>query len=189
MTLHTFAAPQQLGQWVMTSLRTVSAHDLPTIRQRCRHTQVWHVRSRVLPRDLGCLAIGAAWRGLCASIGMVVSRSGKLAAFALIVAIAGATSSTLVAECARPEACPMQHQECHHTSRITECCRGHLGDASHQGGPVEARVQLTVDLSSLPLGLAAGACADVAGTSARIDTSPPSNSCRDLSARFAPLLI
>ena len=129
------------------------------------------------------------WRGLCASIGMVLLRSGKLWAIAVMVAILAATSSTLIAECAQPEACPMQHHECDHTARITDCCCGHASDASHQGGPIESRVQLTVDLSTLPVALAVGAFADTSGTSLRFHASPPSISAPDFATRFAPLLI
>ena len=133
--------------------------------------------------------VRATWRGLCASIGIVLSRSRKLSAIALIVALLAATSSTLIAECAQPDACAMTHHECDHTARITECCCGHASDASHQGGPIESRVQLTVDLSPLPVALAAGTFADTSGTSFQVHTSPPSVSPPDFATRFAPLLI
>jgi hypothetical protein len=114
---------------------------------------------------------------------------GKLAAIALIIAVVTATGSTLIAEGAQREACAMKHHECNNTARITPCCCGHASDASHQGGPVESRVQLTVDLSPLPVALAAGTFADPFGTSVRIDTSPPPVSLPDFATRFAPLLI
>lgn len=174
----------------MTSLGTLSALGLvPGIRQFNCRLPLSHGHGPVHPTDSGRIPlVRATWRGLCASIGMVLSRSGKLSAIALIVAVLAATSSTLIAECAQPEVCPMQHHECDRTAWITDCC-GHARDASHQGGPIESRVQLTVDLSTLALALAVGAFADIPGTSVRVHTSPPSVYPSDFATRFAPLLI
>ena len=175
----------------MTSLGTLlTLRLMPGIRQRSWCVPPAHGRRPVQLMNFGCVRlVRVTWRGLCASIGMVLSRSEKLSAIALVVALVAATSATLIAECAQPEACPMQHHECDQTVRITECCCGHASDASHQGGPIESRVQLTVDLSTLPLALAVRAFADTPGTSVRVHTAPPSVYPPDFATRFAPLLI
>ena len=82
----------------------------------------------------------------------------------------------------------MDHHECEHSVRAAQfCC--HASDASHQGGPAESRVQLTVDLSPHPAALAAGTFADISGTSLKTHGPPPSFSLTGLATRFAPLLI
>jgi hypothetical protein len=113
----------------------------------------------------------------------------KLSAIVLIAAVVTTTGATLIAQGAQHEACATNHHECDDTARIAQCCCGHASDASNQGGPVESRVQLTVDLSPLPVALAAGTFADTSGTSFQVHTSPPSVSPPDLATRFAPLLI
>ena len=146
-----------------------------------------HGRGPVYPMDLGGLRLPGLWRGLCSFPGIVLSRPWKLSAIALVVTLVAATSSTLIAFGAQHEVCAMHH-ECDQAPRITQCCCGHATDAS-QGGPVESRVQLTVDLSPLPVSLTAGIFADTSGTGLQTHTSPPSVFPPDLATRFAPLLI
>jgi hypothetical protein len=122
------------------------------------------------------------------TLGMVVSRSERLSALVLIVALVGATSSTLIAQAAQPDACVMTHHECDQTTKVTDCCC-HASDATHQGGPIESRVQLAVDLSPHPVALARGTFEDTARNSVQLHTPPPSVSPPDPASRFAPLLI
>jgi len=175
----------------MTSRGTLLTLGLaPGTRQRIRCLPLSRDRRFVHPTEFGCIRlVRARWRGLCASIGVVRSRSRNPSAIALIVAFVAATGSSLIAECAQPEACPMQHDECERTAKIIECCCGHASDASHQGGPIESPVQLTADRSTLPVALAVGAFTDISGTSLRFHSAPPSVSPPDFATRFAPLLI
>jgi len=129
-----------------------------------------------ISKTLGLPRIRQGWRG----------EQRKLAVMALIVAVVAAAGSTLIAQSAR--ACAMVHHECQHTTTITPCCGGHANDAANQGGPVESKIQLTVDLSALPLALT-GVFVDTSGTILRIHTSQPSAFPSDLATRFAPLLI
>ena len=129
-------------------------------------------------------------RALCLSNGIVQPRSARLSAITLIVAILVATGSTLIAQSEPHAACAVNHHECGHTATITTpCCCGHATDASHEGGPVESRVRLTVDLSSLPVVPTAGTFADTSASNLQVDTALPSGSLPDLATRFAPLLI
>ena len=116
----------------------------------------------------------------------MLSRSLHFAALALIFSLVVATGSTLIAQAAQPAPCVMAPHDCHQTTKVTpSCC--HAGDGSQQG-PIESRVQLTVNLSHHPIELAAGT---VARTSARLEfhTSSASISLPDLATRFAPLLV
>jgi hypothetical protein len=170
----------------MTSLPILRTFGLPGIRQR---TPQSHGHSPVYLTDLGLLRLLGVWHGLCSSPCIVLSRTGKLSAIALIVAVVTTTGSTLIAQGAQHEACATKHHECDPTPRIVQCCCGHASDASSQGGPVESRVQLTAHLSPLPVALAAGTFADTSGMSLQVHTSPPSIYPPDLATRFAPLLI
>jgi hypothetical protein len=113
----------------------------------------------------------------------------KLSSLALVAAVVSTLGANLIAWGAQHEACATQHHECDDTARIAQCCCGHASDASNQGGPVESRVRLAVDLSPLPVALVAGTFADTSGTSLQVHTSPPSISPTGLATRFAPLLI
>ena len=129
-----------------------------------------------VPKTLGLPRIRQGWRRM----------QRMLAPVALVVAVVAAAGSTLIAQSAR--ACEMKHHECHHTATITPCCCDHANDAANQGGPVESKIQLMVDLSALPLALAA-VFVDTSGTSLRIHTSQPPAFPADLATRFAPLLV
>jgi len=113
----------------------------------------------------------------------------KLSAIALIAAVVTTMGANLIARGAQHEACATKHHECDDTAKIAQCCCGHASDASDQSGPVESRVELTVDRSPLPIALTAGTFADASGTSLQVHTSPPSVSPPDLPTRFATLLI
>ena len=172
----------------MTSLPNLGTTGPPGIRQRGRRGPPSQGRSPACPTDWRGLRLFGEWLGLCSVHCIVLSRSGTLAAIALIAALVTATGSTLIVECAQREACAMEHHECDRTAKITQCCC-HASDASRHGGPVESRVQLTVDLSPHPAALAAGTFADISEASLKTHPSPPSVSRPDLATRFAPLLI
>jgi hypothetical protein len=129
-------------------------------------------------------------RGSYPAARMVLSRLGKLSAIVLIAAVVTATGSTAIALGAQHEACAAKHHTCPlHTAMIAPCCCGHASDASNQGGPVESRVRLTVDLSPIPVALAVWTVADTSGTNLQFHASPPSVSPPELATRFAPLLV
>ena len=134
------------------------------------------------PRLLG------AWRGPCSSTCIVLSGLAKLRLVALIVALVTAAISPLIAECAQPDACPMQHHACDQTARIADCCCSYSNYASHPGGPVESRVQLAVSLPIPPASLGARGLADI-GTGLPFHTSPLSVLPPRVATRCAPLLI
>lgn len=177
--------PNSRGQFLQRAPRT---SGLPGIRQRGRHVPLLQGRSPVYPAALRGHRLPGEWLGLCFVHCIVLSRSGTLSAITLVVALVTATGSTLIVECAQREACAMEHHECEHIARVAQSCC-HASDASHQGGPAESRVQLTVDLSPHPAELAAGVFANISGTSLKTHTSPPSVPAPDLATRFAPLLI
>jgi hypothetical protein len=175
----------------MTSLGILFALHLvmPGIRQRSRCMPMSQRRRPVHPRNIGWVRlVRATWPGLCASTSIVLARSRKPSAIALILALAAAASSTLIAQISEPEACVMTHHECDDTAKIADCCC-HASDATHQGGPIESRVQLAVDLSPHPVTLPAGTFAETSRTGQQIHTSPPPASPPDFATRFAPLLI
>jgi hypothetical protein len=123
---------------------------------------------------------GRRWR-------IPLSLSRQLSAIVLIVAVVAAVGSPLIAESAHP--CEMTQHECHHTATIMPCCCDHASDTANQVGPVESKIQLTVDLSPLPIAQACGTIADTAGTNVQGHTSPPPACPPDLATRFAPLLV
>lgn len=142
----------------------------------------------VRPTEAAAHRRAKAWRDPCYVASIVSSRSVNLAAFALIGALVAAASSTLIVQAAQPEACVMTQHDCADTPKIADCCC-HADDASHQGGPIESRVQLTVTLSHHPVQLAAGTFADTSVARFHVHTSPASISLPALATRFAPLLV
>ena len=175
---------------VMASLTTLRSLGLPRIRKRLRHRPLSCRLSTPFPATLGGRRRSGMWRAPCSSTCIVLSRSGALSAIAiaLIVAILTATGSTLSAQGAQPEVCAMQHDVCHHTAKIAQCCC-HASDATHQGGPIESRVQLTVDPSPYPVALSSVAFADTSEPNLQVLTALPSASRAGLATHFAPLLI
>ena len=168
-------------------LPVLSTFALPQIRQRYGRTSPFGCPPSVNPAAFGCRRLVDAWRGLC-SIACIVSRSEKLSALALVVALVVATGSTLIAQVGQPGACVMTHHACDHFAKVTlSCC--HAGDPSQQGEPTGFRVQLTVNLSSHPAEVPAEMSADSSVISLRIHTSPRSVCPPDFATRFAPLLI
>lgn len=172
----------------MTSLQALGALGLPGIRHRGRCMRKSQGRRSLYRAEVSRRRLVGAWRGFCSMTCIVLSRPGRLSALVLLVALITAASSTLIVQGAQPEACVMTHHECDQTARVTDCCCL-AGDASHQGGPIESRVQLAVDLSPHPVGLLAGTFADTTRNSLQIQTLPPSVSPPDFTTRSAPLLV
>lgn len=172
---------------ITTSLPDLRTRGLTGIRQRHQRMAQAQGRGSVYPADEGrCSLIG--WRAFCSSFRIMPFRPRKLSAFALIVAVVAAASSILIAQAAQPEACVMTPHDCADTPKVADCCC-HFSDATHQGGPIESRVQLAVDLSPHPVALPAGAFADTSASSLHVQIPPPSSSPSDFTTRSAPLLI
>ena len=102
--------------------------------------------------------------------------------------IAG-TGTALLAGGRQPDACATTHHDCDKTTTIRSCCCDSAADASREGGPVEARVQVSADTSAVPVVLAAATLSDATHLSVRVHTSPPRSAPPDLPTLFASLLI
>ena len=173
---------------MMTSFPNLGTRDLPGIRQRRQSLPPLQMRGSVYPAKKEPRSLLGGWRALCSSFCIVPFRPRKLSAFALIVAVVAAASSTLIVQAAQPDVCVMTPHDCADTAKVADCCC-HADDGSHQGGPIESRTQLTVTLAHHPVELAAGAFADASVARPQIHTSPASIPLTDLATRFAPLLV
>ena len=174
--------------YMRRDLQALEAVELPEIRQPRLRTSESVGRSSGYPAACCRHRLIEMRRALCSFIYTVTPRSERLSMIALIAALVAAASSTLIVQATQPAACVMTHHECDHTARITDCCCL-ANDASPQGGPIESRVQLAVDLSPHPVALPAGAFADTSGSSLHVHIPPPSASPSDFTTRSAPLLI
>jgi uncharacterized heparinase superfamily protein len=108
---------------------------------------------------------------------------------AVVAAVLVATGSLWLAAQPAHDACATRHHDCNQTARISQCCCGDQGVVSDQGGPVEARVRVSADASSVPVAFTAGTIRNAFHTGVPVHTSPPGRSPADLRTLFASLLI
>lgn len=112
----------------------------------------------------------------------------RLATIFLLAAVLTATAAPLLAASARP-VCSMKHHACGHRAEAGRCCCVIRSDGPAQNGPVEARVELRVDLVAIRVVNAADA---PSAPAARLDhprAFPPGAAPPDLVTLFSTLLI
>lgn len=111
-----------------------------------------------------------------------------LSAISLLVTMFGMAATQAFAWDAHPT-CTTTHHDCGKTAAIAKCCCSDEQPSQTDSTPSQSRVDLRVDLSSMPVVMSATPVPANTLETFAIDASPPHRANLDLSTLFSALLI